>query len=85
MQIKISNDSLLLIGLLIIVFLPQIHLLLIFTVYAIVEEFGKLFTKLIKFTCEYILPLICLYMLCLTFLKMAILVYNDFKNLLDEI
>ena len=85
MQIHITNDALLLIGILIVVFLPQIHLLLIFAVYAFVEEFDKLCAKVIKFTCDYVFPLMCLYMLCLTFLKMAIFVYNDFKNLLDEI
>ena len=85
MQIQISNDIMMLIGLLMIVFIPQLHLLLIFTVYAIVEEFGKLCSKLIKFAFDYGLPLICIYLLFLYYLKMIIFVYNYFKNLLNEI
>ncbi len=85
MRIQISNETLMLIGLLIIVFLPQIHLLLIFTVYSIVEEFGKVCKRIISFTLDYILPLMFLYLLCMCFLKMIIFVYNDFNNLLNEI
>jgi hypothetical protein len=83
MRIEITSETLMLIGLLIIMFLPQIHLLLIFTVYAIVEKFGKICKRFIRFILDYILPLMCLYVL--SFLKIIIFVYNDFSNLLNEI
>ncbi len=79
MYIEIKNDTLLLIGLLTLILFPQIHLLLIFAIYAIFEEFDKLFEKIIKFAFDYILPLMYLYLLCLCFLKMTIIAYDDFN------
>jgi hypothetical protein len=85
MFVNISNESLLLIGALMLIFIPHIHFLAILIIYSIFEEFGKLFTKIIKFTLKYILPLMALYLLCLTCLKMIIFIYNDFKCTYDDL
>ncbi len=79
MIVTISIEVLILIGLLILVFIPQLHLLCIFLIYVIGEELGKLCAKIIKFTFNYILPLMALYLLCLIFFKVTIFVYNDFN------
>ncbi len=79
MIVTISIEVLILIGLLILVFIPQLHLLCIFLIYVIGEELGKLCAKIIKFTFDYILPLMALYLLCLIFFKVTIFVYNDFN------
>lgn len=77
MIVTISNDMLILIGLLTFMFMPQLHLIFIFTINAIIEEFGKLCEKIIKFALDYILPATSLYLLCLLFLKMITYVCND--------
>ncbi len=79
MILTVPGESIILFGLLMLIFLPQIHLLFILLIYAIIEELGKLCAKIIKFTFDYILPLMAVYLLCLIFLKMILLVYNDFK------
>jgi hypothetical protein len=85
MIVNISNESLLLIGALMLIFIPPLHFLVIFIIYSVFEEFGKLFAKIIKFTLKYILPLTALYLLCLTFLKMIIFIYNDFTCNYDDL
>jgi len=85
MIVNVSNESLILIGLLMVIFIPHLHLLFILIIYSVFEEFGKLCTKIIKFTLEYILPLISLYLLSLIFLKMINIVYNDFKSSCDDL
>jgi hypothetical protein len=85
MIINISNETLLLIGALMLIFIPHLHLLFILIIYTIFEEFGKLCAKIIKFTLDYVLPLIALCLLCLTFLKMVIYVYNDFNSSINDL
>ena len=85
MFVNISNESLLLNGALMLIFIPPLHLLVILTIYSVFEEFGKLFAKIIKFTLKYILPLMALYLLCLTFLKIIIFIYNDFTCNYDDL
>lgn len=85
MIITVTNDALIFIGILTLIFLPQLHLIFIFAIYAIVEEFGKLCAKIIKFTFDYILPLTALFLLWLIFLKMIIFVYNDFRSDLNPL
>jgi hypothetical protein len=77
MHIEITNDALILIGVLSLILLPQIHLILIFSIYAIIEEFGKLCAKIIKFTFNYIIPLMSI----IFFIKAIIFVYNNFNPL----
>ena len=72
-------------GLLLITFLPHIHLFLIFAMMGVVDLFeylAKSINNFIKFTLEYIFPLSIIFLIYLAILKTFILA---FKSILDDI
>ena len=52
-NISISNEVLILIGLLMLIFIPYRYILVILFIYSIFEEFGKLYAKLINYNIFY--------------------------------
>ena len=80
MIITIPNESLLLIGLLMLIFIPQLHLIFIFATMTIVENLCKMYEKVIKFTIDYILPILILYLLSLIFLEFIISTHNKLND-----
>lgn len=79
MNIHITDDAMIAIGLLALAFLPQIHLFLIIAIYGIVEDFGKIISKISKFINEFILPIVFLFCFYLALFKMITIAYHEFS------